>query len=331
MPTTSELSAEDRREHVAHPARVSSDGPQGGTRPLSDLATPDRSSPVFVTSNYKLSFDALRSNLKGTPSYLLVLDTKGINVWCAAGKGTFGTDEIEERVRATGLKEVVDHRRLVLPQLGAPGVCAHEVKRRTGFTVEYGPVRAEDLPAYMAAGKVTPEMRQVRFNLRDRAVLVPVEMKNYLLWAVLAAILASLLLGWAGLAAVVVLFLTGTVLFPLLLPVLPVKAFSAKGFILGAAVAVAFALILVWAEGESNGSVHRTSGSGLGVADITLGRLPRAQLHWVLHPHLQDRGAEGDIPIHTAHGGDVHHRGGPHNCSFVWMPWGGSDGRRDHC
>ena len=250
LTTTSELSAGDRREHVA--IRLGYHRMDHKVEPgLYRLGATDRSSPVFVTSNYKLSFDAVRSNLKGIPSYLLVLDTKGINVWCAAGKGTFGTNEIVERVGATGLKEVVDHRRLVLPQLGAPGVCAHEVKRRTGFAVEYGPVRAEDLPAYMAMGKATPEMRQVRFNLWDRAVLVPVEMKNYLLWAVLAAILASLLLGWAGLAAVVVLFLTGTVLFPLLLPVLPVKAFSAKGFILGAAVAVAFALISVWMEGET--------------------------------------------------------------------------------
>ena len=247
--TTSELSAADRREHVA--IRLGYHRMDHKVEPgLYRLGDPDRSSPVFVTSNYKLSFDALRSNLKGVPSYLLVLDTKGINVWCAAGKGSFGTDEIEERVRATNLKDLVDHRRLILPQLGAPGVCAHEVRRRTGFTVEYGPVRAEDLSAYMAAGKVTPEMRQVRFNLKDRAVLVPVEMKNYLLWAVLAGLLASLLLGWAGLAAMVVLYLTGTVLFPLLLPLLPVKAFSAKGFILGAAIAVAFALVLAWSEGE---------------------------------------------------------------------------------
>ena len=250
IPITSEMSAEDRREHVA--IRLGYHRMDHKVEPgLYRLGDPVRTSPVFVTSNYKLSFDALRAGLNGTPSFLLVLDTKGINVWCAAGKGTFGTDEIEARIKATGLNEVVDHRRLVLPQLGAPGVCAHEVKRRTGFTVEYGPVRAEDLPAYMAAGKATPEMRQVRFDLRDRAVLVPVEMKNYLLWAVLAGLLATLLLGWEGLAAVAVLFLTGTVLFPLLLPFLPFKAFSAKGFVLGSVVAVVFALTSVWADGGS--------------------------------------------------------------------------------
>ena len=110
-----------------------------------------RSSPVFVTANYTLSFDALRSSLPGIDGYILVLDTHGINVWCAAGKGTFGTDELVRRIEATGLSDVVSHRRLILPQLGAPGVQAHEVRRRTGFRVEYGPVRAADLPAYLAS------------------------------------------------------------------------------------------------------------------------------------------------------------------------------------
>ena len=86
------------------------------------LGAPAPDSPVFVSANYTLSFDALRSALRGIDGYLLVLDTKGINVWCAAGKGTFGTDELVARIEATRLAEVVRHRRLILPQLGAPGV-----------------------------------------------------------------------------------------------------------------------------------------------------------------------------------------------------------------
>jgi CO dehydrogenase/acetyl-CoA synthase gamma subunit (corrinoid Fe-S protein) len=92
---------------------------------LYGLGEPGRSSPVFVTANYTLSFDALRSALVGRDAYLLVLDTAGINVWCAAGKGTFGTDELVRRIEAVGLHQVVDHRLLILPQLGAPGVAAH--------------------------------------------------------------------------------------------------------------------------------------------------------------------------------------------------------------
>jgi len=54
------------------------------------VGNPTKESDVFVSANYKLSFDVLRRELKGFNAWILVLDTKGINVWCAAGKGTFG-------------------------------------------------------------------------------------------------------------------------------------------------------------------------------------------------------------------------------------------------
>lgn len=89
------------------------------------VGSPTITSPVFVTANYKMSFDRLRSQLGGIDGWILVLDTKGINVWCAAGKGTFGTDELVRRIAITGLENVVTHRRLIVPQLGATGVSAH--------------------------------------------------------------------------------------------------------------------------------------------------------------------------------------------------------------
>ena len=76
-----------------------------------------------------------------TDAWILVLDTNGVNVWCAAGKGTFGTDELIRRIEATGLPEIVSHNRVIVPQLGGPGVAAHEVRKRSGFRVVYGPVR----------------------------------------------------------------------------------------------------------------------------------------------------------------------------------------------
>ncbi len=126
---------------------------------LYKLGNPTAESDVFVTSNYTLSFDALRSALPGIDAYILVLDTFGVNVWCAAGKGTFGTEEVIHRVKDTKLADVVSRRVLILPQLGAPGVAAHEVKKATGFRVEYGPIRADDLPEYLKTHKATPEMR----------------------------------------------------------------------------------------------------------------------------------------------------------------------------
>jgi hypothetical protein len=210
---------------------------------LYKLGSPSPESPVFVTGNYTLSFDALRSALKGMDANILVLDTYGVNVWCAAGKGTFGTKELIHRVQDVNLSEVVSHRVLILPQLGAPGVAAHEVKKATGFRVEYGPIRADDLPEYMKIRKATPDMRVVKFPLRDRIVLIPVELVGTFL-PMLGAIAAGYLLGgWLAASAAAVSILSGIILFPVLLPYLPTREFSFKGYILGA---VALVPIIFW-------------------------------------------------------------------------------------
>jgi len=141
------------------------------------VGNPGDDSPVLVSANYKLTFDILRENLAGLDCRLLILDTKGVNVWCAAGKGTFGTNELVRQIEQTGLSGFVAHRKLIVPQLGAPGVSAHEVARRTGFSVTYGPVRASDIKAFIASGCIAmPEMRKVRFTLWDRLILTPVDL-----------------------------------------------------------------------------------------------------------------------------------------------------------
>lgn len=233
-----------RNDHRVRPGLYAVGGP-----------TPD--SPVFVTANYTLSFDALRSMLADIDSYILVLDTHGVNVWCAAGKGTFGTEELVRRIEAAQLHRIVSHRRLVLPQLGAPGVAANEVKRRSGFKVEYGPVRASDLPAYLEAHHATPDMRRVRFHLRDRLKLIPVEFVHILVPMVVAAALVALIVGPLAAAATVAALLAGAVLFPILLPWLPTHDFSSKGFVLGWLVVLPFALAtsLVRSAGWQSGTL----------------------------------------------------------------------------
>lgn len=239
-PATSTLTASDRRDHIL--ARWGLD--RGGHRVdpgLYSLGHPGPDSPVFVSANYTLSFDSLRSALRGIDGYILVLDTKGVNVWCAAGKGTFGTDELVSRISSTRLADLVKHRELMVPQLGATGVSAHEVERSTGFRVRYGPVRADDIPVFLEEGRATPEMRTVRFDLVDRVVLIPVELVHVLLPALVAVVVLYILGGPAASWAAVASVTAGAVLFPILLPWLPTPNFSTKGAILGLAVAVPFA------------------------------------------------------------------------------------------
>jgi hypothetical protein len=206
------------------------------------VGAPDGRSPVLVTANYKLSFDALRKELTGIDAWILVLDTAGVNVWCAAGKGTFGTAELLRVIRSEKLEEVVEHRTLILPQLGASGVAAHEVAA-SGFSVIYGPVRAADIPAFFAKGMEKDDaMRRVDFPLADRMAVAPVELSHAFPFLAGAIVLAALFaiasrfdtaafVRWAAL--LIAPSLVGTLLFPALLPYLPFRAFAVKGAILG--------------------------------------------------------------------------------------------------
>jgi hypothetical protein len=229
---------------------------------LCAVGQPTPESPVLVTANYKLTFDCVRSELSSRDAWILVLDTRGVNVWCAAGKRTFSTGEIVKRVQASGLDRVVAHRTLIVPQLGATGVAKHLVRQECGFNVVYGPVRASDLPAFLDAGmKATPEMRTVRFDLRDRAAVVGVEASVVWNWRmIVGAVVAAFLAGLAGsnllspadygrrlgivYGLLVLTMVGGGVLVPLALPHLPGRAFSTKGALVGAVLGGVAAAVL---------------------------------------------------------------------------------------
>lgn len=205
------------------------------------VGIPDNTSPVLVTSNYKLTFDSVRKELDGLDAWIMVLNTKGVNVWCAAGKGTFGTKELVSRISKLKLSQVVSHKTLILPELGAPGISAHEITRQTGFKVVYGPVRAEDIKEFLRAGmKASEEMREVKFNVINRAVLTPIEFIGTLKIAMLVFGIMFLInlfalnpFGIIDFYAFMGALLVGTVITPIFLPWIPVRAFAAKGWILG--------------------------------------------------------------------------------------------------
>ena len=218
------------------------------------LGKPDSHSPVLVTANYKMSFDRLREALPGRDMWMLVLDTRGINVWCASGKGTFGTNELVDRIASSGLSQIVSHRELILPQLSGPGVAAHQVKQLSGFKVIYGPIRSKDLPSFLDSGfKATPEMRIKTFTTLERIVLIPIELVGAMrvgMITIFILFLLAFLLKFGegttnalshGLFSVMAFFsaiVAGAILTPLLLPWLPGRAFSLKGLSLGLLAAI---------------------------------------------------------------------------------------------
>ena len=213
------------------------------------VGEPDKNSDVYISANYKLSFDHLRKNLKGLNCWVLVIDTKGINVWCAAGKGTFGTEELIHRIKTSKLDKIVEHRKVIVPQLGAPGIAAHEVTKATGFKVIYGPIRAEDIKYFRKNDyNATDKMRTVEFPMKDRFVLTPLEFSFFSKYYLYIGIFLLFIFGiqsegiifksilMQGIPIIVlglIALFIGTVAVPTFLPTIPFNSFALKGAIAG--------------------------------------------------------------------------------------------------
>jgi hypothetical protein len=99
-----------------------------------------------------------------------------VNVWCAAGKGTFSTEELIFSVEQNRIKEITPCPTLILPQLAAPGVSLLKVEKECGVKALFGPIQAKDLAAFLQQKNTATEaMRSITFTLSERAVLTPVE------------------------------------------------------------------------------------------------------------------------------------------------------------
>ncbi|MHA1770008.1 MAG: methyltransferase domain-containing protein [Candidatus Thorarchaeota archaeon] len=166
---------------------------------------PSSNSPAVVTANYEHTYYTVMRALKADDmnAWVLVCDTDGINVWCAARGISFNTDDVINMMYLTRLDEKVAHNELILPQLSAAGVVAHEITTRTKFRARYGPVRIQDLSAWLDAEMPSPkprEMATVTFDIKERMtqalVHLPFLMKMGLIYpfalTFLAFIFASL-------------------------------------------------------------------------------------------------------------------------------------------
>ncbi len=229
---------------------------------------PSSESPIVVTANYELTYyTVMRALAKDDiDAWVLVCDTAGINVWCAARGIHFNSDDVVQIIRLTGIADLVDHRELILPQLAAAGMDPTDIRRRTGFKVEYGPVRIQDLSKWLELEKPKPkprEMATVTFNLRERMEQTVAHVP--FLFAVLLGKPLAIILGAIALVTMVSLGIpiVFTLIYPFTLQVVLligefVFALAANALVLG----VLFPIL----PSKGNSFWRR----GLGLAAITL-------------------------------------------------------------
>lgn len=129
---------------------------------------PDANSPVLVSGNWLYIVEKLKKKLKDKDCYLLVADSAGINIWCASGVGDFNEHKIADAVNSTGLKDVVNHQTLILPQLCAVGVDRDILEKECSFKAKWGPANLEDLDEFFNNNlTVTDKMRFVKWPLKE--------------------------------------------------------------------------------------------------------------------------------------------------------------------
>ena len=113
---------------------------------------PDKNSPIIVTANYLFTYIKVMRAIKGLDAWVLIVDSKGINVWCAARGNNFGNRQVIEAVKATGIATLTNKKTLILPQLSAGGVASPLISKEAPdfpFRILFGPVWAKQLPQFL--------------------------------------------------------------------------------------------------------------------------------------------------------------------------------------
>lgn len=158
---------------------------------LFTVGNPLKNSPVIVTGNYTETVRLMKKALRGQNVWLLLANSKGINVWCAAGGGHFTHHDIISAVVTSRVDEKVTNRTLILPQLGATGIERQKITESTGWKTIWGPARLEDLPMFLKQGHLaTPTQRYMRFPLWERMEMatmwgIPMILMGFLIFSLL--------------------------------------------------------------------------------------------------------------------------------------------------
>jgi ubiquinone/menaquinone biosynthesis C-methylase UbiE len=134
---------------------------------------PDETSPIIVTANYSYTFIKVMRALKRKDAWVLCIDSRGINVWCAARGNNFGNKQLFEAVKASGIEKITKKKTLILPQLSAGGIAAPLIKSEKPdfpFNVLYGPVWAKYLPQFLEErpAKKPEKMKLAKFTVSHR-------------------------------------------------------------------------------------------------------------------------------------------------------------------
>ena len=116
---------------------------------LYEINDPGPDDPVFLTTNYTMTYYTLQSDLKDMkkPAWLLVADTEGISVESAVAGGQFSASKVAEAIKEFGLNDKIKHKIIVIPGLAAR--ISGELEELANWKVVVGPRDSSGIPGLM--------------------------------------------------------------------------------------------------------------------------------------------------------------------------------------
>ncbi len=113
------------------------------------FGSPDKDSPLLITTNYALTFFTVESDIKAAhlDCHLIVVDTGGISVESAVAGRYLTAEKVAETLREYNAEELVGHRWLILPGLAAR--LSGETEETSGWRILVGPKDSSGLAAFL--------------------------------------------------------------------------------------------------------------------------------------------------------------------------------------
>jgi acetyl-CoA decarbonylase/synthase complex subunit gamma len=119
------------------------------TPKLYSIGDVTESSPVFLTTNFSLTYFIVSNDIESSevPSYLLIVDTEGTSVLTAYAADKINASIIKKSFEATQLEEKVSHRKIIIPGYLSP--LSAKIEEETGWDILVGPTDSGDIASYL--------------------------------------------------------------------------------------------------------------------------------------------------------------------------------------
>jgi acetyl-CoA decarbonylase/synthase complex subunit gamma len=118
---------------------------------LKNFGSPDKDSPVLLTTNYALTYFTVESDIKkaGVDCYLVVVDTEGISVEASVAGRYLTAETIVEAFKQSGIEQKINHKYLIIPGLAAR--LSGEIEEEIGdeWQVLVGPKDSSGIAEYL--------------------------------------------------------------------------------------------------------------------------------------------------------------------------------------